>query len=140
MDTKHQLILAGDAIVNLLLGIILLLFPAGIIDLLGLPQTNTFFYPSILGGVLFGIGLALGIEYFFYRTTRGLGLSGAIAINFSGGLVLLFWLLFSKPEIPFRGIILLWAVAILVIGIGVFEVTTISRFSVISTQEENKEK
>ena len=126
MNNKHQILLICDSIINLLLGIILLLFPAGVIGFLGLPPTSTYFYPSILGGVLFGIGIALGIEFFFFNKTRGLGISGAITINFSGGFVLLYWLLFSRPDIPTRGIILLWVVAILVIGIGIIEVLTIS--------------
>jgi len=126
MDRKHQILLVCDSVVNLILGIILLLFPAGVIEILGLPPTCTYFYPSILGGVLFGIGIALAIEFFYFNKTRGLGISGAIAINFSGGLVLLYWLLFSKPAIPLRGMIILWVVAIVVIGIGIIEVASIS--------------
>ena len=49
MEKKHQVLLICDSIINLILGIILLLFPAGVIDFLGLPQTSTYFYPSILG-------------------------------------------------------------------------------------------
>ena len=47
MKLKYKVLLITDCVVNLLLGLIMLLFPIGIIDFLGLPQTNTNFYPSI---------------------------------------------------------------------------------------------
>jgi hypothetical protein len=59
MKPVDKRLLVIDAIVNLALGVLLLLFPAGIVNLLGLPVTNTDFYASILGAVLFGIGIAL---------------------------------------------------------------------------------
>jgi len=62
MKLKYKILLLIDCIVNLFLGILLLLFPIGIIEFLGLPQTNTNFYPSILGAVIFGIGLSLFLE------------------------------------------------------------------------------
>jgi hypothetical protein len=124
MKRKHRLLLACDSIINLLLGILLLLFPAGVLDFFGLPPTNTFFYPTILGGVILGIGIALGVELFFFPKIRGLGLAGAITINFSGGLVLLYWLLFAHPDIPLKGNIILWIVAFFVLGIGIIEVAT----------------
>lgn len=124
MKKKQRVLLASDATINVVLGLLLLLFPAGLLDFFGLPPATTYFYPTILGGVLFGIGVALGIELFFYPGVRGLGLAGAIAINFSGGLVLLYWLLFSNLDIPVRGTILLWVVVILVLGIGLMEVAT----------------
>jgi len=79
MKSKYKILLIIDCIVNLLLGVFLLLFPIGIIDFFGLPKTNTNFYPSILGAVIFGIGLALFSELAGYaKRFRGLGLGGAI--------------------------------------------------------------
>jgi uncharacterized membrane protein HdeD (DUF308 family) len=51
MKLKHKKLLLIDGIVNLILGVLLLLFPIGIIDHLGLPSTNTNFYPSIFGSL-----------------------------------------------------------------------------------------
>ena len=124
MNRKQRTLLACDSIINILLGVLLLLFPAGILDFLGLPPTNTFFYPTILGGVIFGIGIALGVELFFSPNIRGLGLAGAISINFSGGLILLYWLLFTEMDLPLKGLITLWTVAVLVLGIGIIELVT----------------
>jgi hypothetical protein len=109
-------------VVNVLLGILLLLFPAGVLDLLGLPQTSTYFYPSILGAVLLGIGVALFIEVRGApKGVSGLGLAGAIAINILGGGALLVWLLAAQLDIPRRGHVVLWSVAIAVLAIGLVE-------------------
>lgn len=129
MNNKQKTLLALDGIINLVLGFLLLLFPAGIVDYLGLPAPNTFFYPTILGGVIFGIGIALLLELFFSEKIRGLGLVGAIAINFSGGLVLLYWLIFTRLDIPGKGLIVLWIVAIVVLGMGLIELVTKSWMS-----------
>lgn len=123
MSEKHRLLLAIDALVNLLLGLLLLLFPAGLLELLGLPPTNTYFYATILGGVILGIGVALCLEWWgAARGVRGLGLGGAIAINFCGGGVLLTWLIVGDLAMPLHGRIVLWVVAVMVLGIGVAEI------------------
>ena len=125
MKTKVRFLLALDAVINLILGIILLLFPTGIPSKLSLPIPETNFYTSILGGVIFGIGLALLLEWWHgHKTIRGLGLAGAIAINLSGGGVLLLWLLRSNLALPLLGRILLWLVDILVLGIGLVELVS----------------
>ncbi|NNL76349.1 MAG: hypothetical protein HKO68_08445, partial [Desulfobacterales bacterium] len=83
---------------------------------------NTNFYPVILGAVLFGIGIALLIErYGAHKDIRGLGLGGAIAINLCGAGVLLTWLLVSPLDIPLRGYIILWSIAIIVLIVGLAE-------------------
>jgi len=118
-------LLGIDAFVNLILGALLLLFPAGALNVLGLPQVSHHFYTSILGAVIFGIGLALLVDLFgAARGIRGLGLAGAITINLCGGCALLFWLLFYPFGIPVRGQALLWSVAIVVLGIGIVELAT----------------
>ena len=82
-------------------------------------------YPTILGAVLFGIGIALTIECYrkLWRMV-GLGLRGAVAINLSGGLVLILWLIFGDLNIPLRGHFFLWSLAIILVGISLIEVFT----------------
>jgi hypothetical protein len=122
MSPADRRLLFIDAIINLALGLLLLLFPTGIGSQLGAPPTNTHFYASILGAVLFGIGIALLVEcYGAARNIRGLGLEGAITINFFGAGVLLLWLLLVPFDIPVRGKIILWTIAIGVIVIGMIE-------------------
>ncbi|MBN1615461.1 MAG: hypothetical protein JW950_13430 [Deltaproteobacteria bacterium] len=123
VKAKHRVLLAIDAFVNLLLGVLLLSFPAGLPELLGLPPTDTYFYATILGGVIFGIGIALCMELWGARQgVRGLGLGGAIAINVCGAGVLLIWLLLGGLDLPLRGQIILWGVAVVVLGIGIAEI------------------
>ena len=115
-----------DAIINFILGALLLLaipYPEQITELLGVPKVEQSFYPSVMGGVFVGIGIGLLIE----RNRRpkdqwvGLGLAGAIAINMCGGSVLIGWLLFGNLEIPVRGKIFLWIIAIVLVGISSIE-------------------
>ena len=102
-----------------------MLFPTGILEYLGLPSVDNHFYPTILGGVIFGIGIALVIELLGApKGIRGLGLGGAIVINLCGGGILLIWLLIGNLNIPIRGVALLWIVAIRVLGIGFAEIFT----------------
>ena len=121
MPAKHKQLIAIDAWVNLLLGVLILLFPLGISDALGLPDPMNYFYTSILGGVIFGIGIALFLEW-KRSSSGGLGLAGAIAINLSGGGVLLYWLVFGcLPGVTWKGHLILWFVCVLVLGIGIVE-------------------
>lgn len=125
MRPTSRILLILDCAVNLMLGILLLLFPIGIIDLLGLPETSTNFYPCILGAVIFGIGLALLFELIgFSRNFRGLGLGGAILINLMGSIVLIIWLLSGSLSVPLRGQIVLWTVGLVVFFIGIVEIAT----------------
>jgi len=125
MKKKQQHLLTIDGIANVILGLILLLYPFGLDELLGLPQSTTYFYPTILGAVILGIGIALLLERFgFVKNIRGLGIGGAIVINYCGGLTLLVWLLFFPLDIPLHGYIILWIVAIVVLFIGIAETVT----------------
>jgi hypothetical protein len=122
MNTTHKHLLIIDAGINLILGCLLLLFPTGIAARLGVPQVESAFYPVILGAVLFGIGLALMLEAFGGpRGIRGLGIAGAIVINFCGAGMLAIYLLAGTLEIPLRGQIILWSIAMLVLTTGVIE-------------------
>jgi len=122
MKVKCKALLLIDGIVNLLLGIVLLLFPFGMAQLLGVPLPSINFYPTILGAVILGIGIALLIEVFgASRDIRGLGLAGAIAINFCGAGILILWLIFAPLNLPLRGCYVLWTIAIGVLAIGFIE-------------------
>ena len=119
---NRSTLLKADAAINLILGILLMAFPAGLVKALGIPMSEPPFYATILGGVLFGIGLALLVEC-YRRSNRfvGLGLGGAIAINLCGGFVLTAWLLSDKLTLPLRGHIFLWFLVLLLVGISLLE-------------------
>ena len=127
MTTGQKRLLIIDAAINLLLGALLLSFPLGTAAWLGVPPADSAFYPTILGGVLCGIGLALLLEvYGRKRGIRGLSLGGAIAINFGGAGVLAVWLFGTTLSIPLRGQILLGSIALGVLVLGGIEILAIS--------------
>lgn len=105
----EEALLLGDALVNFLLGVLLLLYPEPFIAAIGVPSTNVLFYPTLLGALLFGIGVALVVEY--YRDALGvggLGLGGALAVNVVAGLALLGWLVSGELTLPGFGSTFLW--------------------------------
>jgi hypothetical protein len=118
---KESILLIVDATINYVLGILCILY-SFVADTIGVPLVENSFYPNILGGVLFGIGVALTIEFFRNRIGLvGLGLGGAVAINLSGGIVLIFWLIFGNLNVPFKGQALLWMLAIVLVLISSME-------------------
>jgi hypothetical protein len=113
MTMNHLLLV--DAVVNLLLGVFLLFFPENLVRALGLPMSEQAFYPSILGAVLFGIGIALLVQR---KTDGGLGLLGAVAINLCGGLVLALWLVFGSLSLPMHGSVVLWFLVVVLVAVS----------------------
>ncbi|MCG8435965.1 MAG: hypothetical protein MJA83_18250 [Gammaproteobacteria bacterium] len=118
----EKTLLLIDSIINLALGILLGVFPEKIIAVIGIPHAPNPFYASVLGGVLFGIGVALLLEISKERTGfGGLGLGGAIAINVCGGFVLMLWLIFGNLAIPIHGRIIMWSLVALLFIISIAE-------------------
>jgi hypothetical protein len=116
-----RILLTVDAVVNLVLGAVLVLAPAGVIEFFGLPATGNYFYTSVLGAVLVGIGLALLLSL---GSWSGLGLMGAVTINLCGATAVVGWMLFNSSVLGLRGKVVLWTVAAVVYAIAVFELRT----------------
>ncbi len=136
MSRRDRALLAVDGVINLVLGALLVVAPGWLVRTLGVPGFVSRFYPSILGGVLVGIGLALFFEARRREgVTAGLGLAGAILINLCGGGVLAGWLMFAQPELSTRGRITLWTVAAVVLGIAAAEIA-IGGLSARQVEEE----
>lgn len=115
-------LLVCDGVINLALGVLLIWFPDGLTQFLGLPSAEPGFYRSILGAVLFGIGIALMVEARSRdRESTGLGLGGAIAINLCGGVALAAWLILGDLGLPMRGEIFLWGLVVILVGISGLE-------------------
>ena len=121
MNKKSLLLI--DAVINLILGIILLAFSPFVIKLFGIPSSESYFYPNVLGGVFIGITIALIIEAFGKDpgNNTGLGLTGAVCINICGGIVLLLWLLSGDLDIPAKGTVFLWILDIILLMISTAE-------------------
>jgi len=97
----------------------LVLYPQRLVEMLGLPAVSSRFYPSVLGGVLIGIAVALFVAH--RGGTAGLGLDGAIAINICGAGTVVAWLLWVPRDFSVTGRATLWVVAVLVLGTGFIE-------------------
>lgn len=113
----ERILLLIDAAINLVLGAGLIISPRGVVAALGAPVAAAAFYPSILGAVFFGIGIALLIG----RARGGLGLAGAVAINLCGGSILGLWLVFGDLWLPGRGLVFLWGLVAVLLGISALE-------------------
>lgn len=112
-------LLTIDSIINLVLGVALLAFPSSVVDALGVPSGSGSFYANILGGVLFGVGVALMIERFRPPLrVVGLGLGGAISINLCGGLALAGWLIWGSLDLSALGVAVLWGLVMLLAGLS----------------------
>jgi len=117
-----------DALINFILGFLLLAFPLELFQFLGLPIETPPFYANILGAVLVGIGIALLTEYFRGSgRTVGLGLGGAIIINLYGALVLAILLVSGKLGIPLHGRVTLWALIVLLLAVSGLELYLLLR-------------
>lgn len=122
MKKEDKILLLIDGIINVVIGLLLLCYPFGIGDALGLPKSGNNFYALILGAVLLGIGLALFIENKYYdKGKRGLGLEGAVIINTLASMVLILILIFGNLNIPAVGSIILWFIGIIVFLTGFVE-------------------
>jgi hypothetical protein len=118
-----SILIAVDSIVNVLLGLLLLIFPRSLVEWLGLPLPSSAFYAQILGAVILGIGVALAIEFRREPSSSfvGLGIGGAVAINLCGGGALVAYLAFGDLSLSMEGKIALWILAAVVIGLGLVE-------------------
>ena len=118
-----KMILFVDAIINFVLGVLLLIFSPEIASWLGVPLSSTSFYPNILGAIFIGITIALLIDVKGKKDNgnMGLGLLGAISINLCGGTMLALWLILGDLELPVRGFIILWTIVIILIIVSVTE-------------------
>ena len=111
-----------DGLINLGLGALLVVFPDALVQALGVPPADTRFYPSVLGGVLLGVGIALLLEHSRRPAgTVGLGLGGAVAINLCAAAVLAVWLVWGNLPLPARGSAFLWGLVVLLVGLSALE-------------------
>ncbi len=115
-------LLAIDGIINLVLGVMLMVFPSNLIQALGIPGGESAFYANILGGVLFGVGVALMIESFRPPLkVVGLGLGGAVSINLGGGIVLGWWIASGRLALSTLGSFVGWSLVIVLVGLSAIE-------------------
>ena len=103
------------------IGLIMLLVPISAAKLAGLPHGNVGFWPRLFGAALLGLACAFAVEGSAQITARGLGLGGAVVINFVAVLAL-FGLLIFKGASSMRGALLLWLLIAVLILLMLFEI------------------
>jgi hypothetical protein len=119
---KDSTLIILDALINLVLGVLLITFPVRIAKILGIPIPDNTFYANILGAVLFGVGIALIMESRRKSgPVAGLGLAGALAINICGSTALILWLIFGRLQIPVKGYVFLWSLAAVILLLSLLE-------------------
>jgi hypothetical protein len=122
---NESTMLSLDVIGNILLGVLLMVFPAELAQMLGVPPIQSTLYSSILGGLLIGIGVALFVERFKnFLGITGLGLGGAISINTCFAIVLGLWLVSNGMNLSTFGYIILWGLVVVLFGFSFFEFLT----------------
>lgn len=117
----RKIVLLIDAVINLFLGVFLIAYPPALVARWGLPKVNETFFPNVLGAVLIGVAVALIYEAIRNRDDEpGLGITGAVFINFCGAVILMCWLFSGKLTLPIHGYLLIWFLAfglVLITGI-----------------------
>jgi MFS family permease len=128
MKTRRVALLI-DAVINFILGVLLLAYSPDLANLLGVPITESAFYPNLLGAIFIGITSALLVEAFKKKQTSrvGLGMFGAICVNLCGSIVLLIWLIMGNLDLPVRGMVFLWIIALSVLMVSSLELYLLLR-------------
>jgi len=89
---------------------------------LEIPTGENLLFPSIVGGVLTGIGISLLMErYKSSLKVTGLGLGGAISINICGVGVLAVWLAKGSLNFPIHTYVVGRTIAVIILGMSASE-------------------
>lgn len=125
-----QQLLWIETLLKLSGGLVLALTPLTAIRLLGLPGTDSEFWPRLLGAVLIGLAAATYLEGRFGGTPRGLGLAGCFLINIAAVVMLTVHLVLSgsgqgRARQSRRGQSVLWLLVCLLLLLIVFEIAHI---------------
>lgn len=105
-------------------GLVLLSFPLTAIKVLGLPKSETAFWPRVLGAVLIGLAIATYMEN-SVKLGHGLGLGGSFVINLTGGLTFAALLFLKQAGTTVRSRVVLWACSLALIGLALVEIAYI---------------
>ncbi len=105
-------------------GLVLVLAPLSTIKLLGLPRTESGFWPRLLGSVLIGLAAALFVEG-STPGSRGLGLLGCVLVNFSAVSMLAGLLALEAGPSSARGRAVVWALVVVLVCLSVLEIVVL---------------
>jgi len=103
-----QQLLWIETLLKLSGGLVLALAPLTAIKVLGLPRTDSGFWPRLLGAVLIGMAAATYLEGRYAGATRGLGLAGSLLVNVATIGMLTTLLVLGRASTTQRGTAILW--------------------------------
>lgn len=115
-----QQLLWIETLVTLISGLALIAVPGVVARALGLPRDASGFWPRLVGATLVGLALAFALEGWI-GNVHGLGLAGAMAINFAVAIVIASLLILGKAAATRRGRIVLWMAASLLVLLALLE-------------------
>lgn len=110
-----------ETLLKLIGGGLLLLLPLTTIRALGLPRSDSGFWPRLLGAVLIGLAGAFYLEDRF-PGSKGLALGGAIIVNMAVATALIIMLALGGGAPKPRGRLALWLLVIVLVGLGLIEI------------------
>ena len=84
-------------------GVLLLAAPLLLARLLGLPRTESGFWPRIAGALLLGLAGAYLVEGLLDGRARGMGIAGSVVLNLASVLALVALLTLGGEALPWRG-------------------------------------
>jgi hypothetical protein len=114
-------LLWAELALKLSVGLALVFAPLTTIKVLGLPRSETAFYPRILGALLIGVAAATFMEV-SVRLGHGLALGGSFVINVAGALVLGSVLAMKQGPTTLRGRLILWGLVALLTLLALAEI------------------
>ena len=119
-----QQLLTVEILLKLVSGLVLVLAPLSVIKLLGLPRTESGFWPRLLGAVLVGMAIALYLEG-RQPGSHGIGLSGCVIVNFSAVSILGGSLALEAGPPSARGRAVVWTLVVLLVCLSVLEIAVL---------------
>ena len=109
-----------ETVLKLSGGLALSLAPLLVIKTLGLPPSQSTFWPRLLGALLVGLGAATLLQGAL-PDTRVLGLAGCIVINLTGAAMVTVLAVFAGAGTR-RGTVVLWTVVVILVVLSLFEI------------------
>ena len=116
-----QQLLWIETLLKLAGGLSLAILPLSTARLLGLPVGTSGFWPRLLGAVLLGLAGAAFVEG-SASGSKGLGLGGAVLVNLACAGMLVALLVLGRATGTSRGRAMLWALAVSLLVLSLFEI------------------
>jgi hypothetical protein len=113
-------IVAIEVLLKLGVGLALVVMPATVSKVLGLPRSEVGFWPRLLGATLIGLAAAIYLEARI-SGGKGLALAGTIAINLTVALMIAMLLIAGQTGAAGRGRAILWITVAVLIALSVVE-------------------